>query len=433
MRVTCVLGTRPEAIKLAPVILALRARGIGCDIVSTGQHREMQGQALAGFGLAPDHDLALMRPDQTLTHLTAGALEGLAPLLPALRPDWLLVQGDTTTAFAAALAGFYAGVRVGHVEAGLRSWNPLAPWPEEANRSLVARLATRHFAPTPLAAKNLRREGISPRAIAVTGNTGIDALLMAAARVAGDAELAARFAFLDPKRRLVLVTGHRRENFSGGLDRIARAVAALAARPDVQVVFALHMNPRAEAPARAALGHLPNVHLLPPQGHAEFVWLMKRAHLVVTDSGGVQEEAPSLGRPVLVTRNESDRPEAITAGTAKLVGTDGATLLREAVRLLDDEEAWRRMARAENPYGDGQAASRIVEALLAEGARAPAIALPLMEDTHPAKPMFRGSLDAAGIRPQGGRRRPLHLPAGCAGGAAKPSRRRRRPALEGTD
>jgi UDP-N-acetylglucosamine 2-epimerase len=384
MRVTCVLGTRPEAIKLAPVVLALRARGVLCDIVSTGQHRELLGQALAGFGLAVDHDLALMRPGQTLTHLTSGTLEGLETLLPALRPDWLLVQGDTTTAFAAALAGFYAGLRIGHVEAGLRSWNPSAPWPEEANRSLVARLATRHFAPTPLAARNLRREGISPHAVAVTGNTGIDALLMVAARIEGDATLAARFAFLDPTRRLVLVTGHRRENFSGGLDRIARAVAALAARADVQVVFALHLNPRAEAPARAALGHLPNVHLLPPQDHAGFVWLMRRAYLVVTDSGGVQEEAPSLGRPVLVTRNESDRPEAITAGTAKLVGTDGATLLREATRLLDDEDAWRAMARAENPYGDGQAAPRIVEALLAEGAGTPAITLPLTEEARAA-------------------------------------------------
>ncbi|TCH97530.1 UDP-N-acetylglucosamine 2-epimerase (non-hydrolyzing) [Roseococcus sp. SYP-B2431] len=398
MRVTCVLGTRPEAIKLAPVILALRARGMTCDVVSTGQHRDLLRQALGGFGLKPDHDLALMRPDQTLTHLTAGALERLAPLLPSLRPDWLLVQGDTTTAFAGALAGFYAGVRVGHVEAGLRSWNPLAPWPEEVNRSLVARLATRHFAPTPLAAKNLRNEGIAPRAIAVTGNTGIDALLVVAARVERDPALAARFGFLDPARKLILVTGHRRENFSGGLGRIARAVAVLAARPEVEVVFALHLNPRAEGPARAALGHLPNVHLLPPQDHAGFVWLMRRAHLVVTDSGGVQEEAPSLGRPVLVTRNESDRPEAITAGTARLVGTDGATLLREAGRLLDDEGAWRAMARAENPYGDGRAAPRIVEALLAEGGREPAITLPLAVRTPaprtaarsvPVQPMLR--------------------------------------------
>lgn len=399
MRVTCVLGTRPEAIKLAPVILALRARGVACEVVSTGQHRDLLDQALAGFGLAPDHDLALMRPDQTLTQLTSGVLVGLEPLLPVLRPDWLLVQGDTATAFAAALAGFYAGVRVGHVEAGLRTWNPMAPWPEEANRSLVARLATRHFAPTPLAARNLRREGIAPCAIAVTGNTGIDALLMTAARGERDPALAARFSFLDPRRKLVLVTGHRRENFAGGLDRIARAVAALAARPEVEVVFALHLNPRAEAPARAALGHLPNVHLLPPQDHAGFVWLMRRAHLVVTDSGGVQEEAPSLGRPVLVTRSESDRPEAIAAGTARLVGTDGATLLREASWLLDDDAAWATMARAENPYGDGQAAPRIVEALIAEGARAPAITLPLAGKARPPRRRAAGAARPVPLQP----------------------------------
>ncbi|MDB5414600.1 MAG: UDP-N-acetylglucosamine 2-epimerase [Rubritepida sp.] len=367
MRVTCVLGTRPEAIKFAPVILALRGRrGIACDIVSTGQHRDLVRQALAGFGLVPDHDLALMRPDQTLTQLTTGALEGLAPWLDDARPDWVLVQGDTTTAMAAAMAGFYARIRVGHVEAGLRTGNPLSPWPEEMNRSLITRLATRHFAPTPIAAANLRREGIAEAAITVTGNTGIDALLMVARRTAGDTALAERFAFLDSQRRLILVTGHRRESFSGGLARVAEAIAELAARPDVQVVFALHLNPRAERPARAALGHLPNVHLLPPQEHASFVWLMQRAHLIVTDSGGVQEEAPSLGRPVLVTRNESDRPEAIIAGTARLVGTGGAELLREAGRLLDDPQAWRAMVQAGNPYGDGEAAGRIVEALLAD-------------------------------------------------------------------
>ncbi len=372
MHVTCVLGTRPEAIKLAPVVLAFRAGGIRCDIVSTGQHRELLDQGLAAFGLRADHDLALMRPGRTPPHLTAGILEGMAGLLRNGPPDWLLVQGDTTSAFAGALAGFYGGVPVGHVEAGLRSGNSAAPWPEEAHRSLVARLATRHFAPTPRAARNLRREGIAARAIRITGNTGTDALLMTAARIEGDAALAARFAFLDPARRLILATGHRRENFSGALERAARAMAALAKRPDVQVVFALHLNPQAEAPARAALGHLPNVHLVPPQDHAGFVWLMKRAHLVVTDSGGVQEEAPSLGRPVLVTRDASDRPEAIATGTAKLVGTDGATLLREATRLLDDDDAWRAMARVESPYGDGRAAFRIVESLLADAALSPA-------------------------------------------------------------
>lgn len=364
MRVTCVLGTRPEAIKLAPVILALRARaGLRCDILSTGQHQDLLHQALAGFGLAADHDLALMRPDQTLTHLTSGALQGLAPWLAATRPDAILVQGDTTSAFAGALAGFYAGIPVGHVEAGLRSSNPQAPWPEEMNRGLIARLATWHFAPTPLAAANLQREGVAGAAITVTGNTGIDALLMVARQAARDERLAGRFAFLDRKRRLILVTGHRRENFDGGLLRVARAIGRLAERDDVQVVFALHLNPRAASPALTALGDRPHVHLLPPQTHAAFLWLMQRAHLIVTDSGGVQEEAPSLGRPVLVTRNESDRPEAIAAGTARLVGTDGATLLREAMWLLEDDAAWNAMARAGNPYGDGAAAARIVDVL----------------------------------------------------------------------
>jgi len=369
MRVTCVLGTRPEAIKLAPVILALRAAdGVRCDVVSSGQHGDMLRQALHGFGIAPDHDMALMRPGQTLTHITAGTLHGLAPFLMKAKPDWLVVQGDTTTAFAAALAGFYARTPVAHVEAGLRTGNPLAPWPEEVNRRLIARLATRHFAPTPLAAANLRGEGVGADTITVTGNTGIDALLMVARRVMGDNTMAERFGFLDSSRRLILVTGHRRENFEGGLDRIAGAVAELAGRGDVQVVFALHPNPRAAAPARAALAHLPHVHLLPPQDHSAFVWLMQRAVLVITDSGGVQEEAPSLGRPVLVTRDESDRPEAIAAGTARLVGTDGATLLHEATRLLDDPEAWRDMAQAGNPYGDGAAAPRIVAALLQRAA-----------------------------------------------------------------
>ncbi|WP_424813532.1 non-hydrolyzing UDP-N-acetylglucosamine 2-epimerase [Roseococcus sp. YIM B11640] len=366
MRVTCVLGTRPEAIKLAPVILALRAAGAGCRIVSTGQHRDLLGPALEGFGLAADQDLGLMRPGQGMAERLAGMLMGLAPLLREAPPDWVLVQGDTVSAVAGALAGFYGGVPVAHVEAGLRSGNPLAPWPEEAHRGLIARVAARHFAPTPAAAAQLRREGVEDARIEVTGNTGIDALHMTARRGEGDVALACRFAFLDPARRLVLVTGHRRESFDGGLDRVAGAVARLARRADVQVVFALHLNPQAEVPARAALGHLPNVHLLPPQDHAGFVWLMRRAYLVVTDSGGVQEEAPSLGRPVLVTREESDRPEAIEAGTARLVGTDGEGLLRAAEELLDDEGAWRAMARAGCPYGDGRAAPRIVRSLMGE-------------------------------------------------------------------
>ena len=355
LRVACVMGTRPEAIKLAPVIQALRAApGVTCDLVSTGQHRELLAQALACFGLAADHDLALMRPGQGLTQLTAGVLAGLEPWLAARRPDWLLVQGDTTTALAAAMAGFYAGIPVAHVEAGLRTHDPHAPWPEEMNRSLIARLAALHFAPTETARANLLREGVAPGAVRVTGNTGIDALLAVAARAPPP-----------PQEELVLVTGHRRESFDGGLARTAVALAHLARRPGLRIVVALHLNPRAEAPLRAALAAVPQVSLLPPQDYPDFVALMQQARLIVTDSGGVQEEAPSLGVPVLVTRDETDRPEAVEAGTVRLVGTDGSRLLAAATELLDDPAAHARMARAHNPYGDGKAAPRIVEALLA--------------------------------------------------------------------
>lgn len=367
MRVACVLGTRPEAIKLAPVILALRRRPEArVEVISTGQHRAMLDAALGAFGLRPDRDLALMRPGQTPAEVTAAVLAALAPSLAAHRPDWLIVQGDTSTAFAAALAGFHAGVPVAHVEAGLRTHDPRAPFPEEMNRRLIAPLAARHFAPTEGAAENLRREGVDPAAIRVTGNTGIDALHLTLARVEHDAALAARFCFLDPTKRLILFTGHRRESLDGGLARVAAGLARLAARGDVEVVVALHLNPRAAGPIVAALGRSRSVHLLPPQEHAAFVWLMRRAHLVVTDSGGVQEEAPSLGRPVLVARDRSDRPEAVAAGTARLVGTDPERLVAEATRLLDDPAAWRAMARAGSPYGDGRAAERIAADLLGE-------------------------------------------------------------------
>jgi UDP-N-acetylglucosamine 2-epimerase (non-hydrolysing) len=364
MRIACVLGTRPEAIKLAPVVRALRARpGVEVELISTGQHRALLDAALDSFGLAADADLGLMRPGQTPAALTASALDALAPRLVASRPNWVVVQGDTSTAFAAALAAFHAGVRVAHVEAGLRTHDPWAPWPEEMNRRLIGALAARHFAPTQGAADNLRREGVPAGAILVTGNTGVDALHMTLERVGRDASLEARFAFLDPARRLVLFTGHRRESLDGGLARVARGLARLAARGDVEIVVALHLNPRAAAPMRAALGDDPAVHLLPPLDHPAFVWLMRRAHLIVTDSGGVQEEAPSLGRPVLVARERSDRPEAIAAGTARLVGTDPERLVAEAARLLDDGAAWAEMARAVNPYGDGRAAERIADSL----------------------------------------------------------------------
>ncbi len=350
MHLACVLGTRPEAIKLAPVILAARSAGHRCDILSTGQHREMLHQALAGWGLSPVLDLALMRPGQGLSTLAAGALAGLEPWLERHRPDWVLVQGDTTSALAGALAAFHARVPVAHVEAGLRSFDLDAPFPEEANRALVARLARLHFAPGEDARANLLREGVPDGCIRVTGNTGVDALLAVAE------ERPAPPIPLQPARRLVLATAHRRESLRGGLDRLAAALARLAMRPDVQLVVALHCNPAAARPLRRALAGAPGVALLPPLAHRDFVALLCRAALVVTDSGGVQEEASALGIPTLVARSGTDRP----GGGAEVVGLDGARLLAAAARVLDAPPAPLRPSLA---HGDGRAAGRIIKAL----------------------------------------------------------------------
>jgi len=373
LRVLTIFGTRPEAIKLAPVVQALAAApGITPILCVTGQHRQMLDQVLDVFALRPDHDLDIMKPGQDLTHVTTAVLTGLGAVLDAARPDWVVVQGDTTTAMAAALAGFYRQARVAHVEAGLRTGNILSPWPEEMNRKLVSQLASLHFPPTEAAAANLRREAIPEGRMLVTGNTVIDALRWVAAKLEADAAHAARFArdfaWLDPARRLILVTGHRRENFDGGLARICRALAALARRGDVQIVYPVHLNPRVQETAQAILADSPAVHLIPPQDYLPFVELMRRAHLIVTDSGGVQEEAPGLGKPVLVTRDTTERPEAIAAGTARLVGTSEAALVAAATELLDDPAAHAAMAQARNPFGDGQAAPRIVARILQETA-----------------------------------------------------------------
>jgi UDP-N-acetylglucosamine 2-epimerase (non-hydrolysing) len=369
MRVLSVFGTRPEAIKMAPVVKALgKARGITSRVCVTAQHRHMLDQVLDLFGIRPHWDLDLMKPGQDLTGVTTGVLEGLRPVLRSFRPHRILVQGDTTTVMAASLAAFYEKVSVGHVEAGLRTGDVFAPWPEEMNRRLATRIADLHFAPTREAKANLLREGVDPKTVHVTGNTVIDALLQVAGRLGKDPGLgrrqAARFPFLDPRRRLVLVTGHRRENFGAGFLRICRALARLASRSDVQVVYPVHLNPNVQKPVKRILGGLPRVHLVEPQDYLPFVYLMTRSALIVTDSGGVQEEAPSLGKPVLVMRDTTERPEAVTAGTVKLVGTDEARIVREASRLLDDPRAYRRMARAHNPYGDGKAADRIVGILM---------------------------------------------------------------------
>ncbi len=362
-KVMVVFGTRPEAIKMAPVVAALKATpGLAVEVVVTAQHRQMLDQVLALFALVPDEDLDLMAPGQALPDLFGRILAGMHGVLARRRPDLVLVHGDTSTTLATALAAYYARIPVGHVEAGLRTGDLYAPWPEEANRRLVAPLACLHFAPTETSRANLAAEGIHA-GVHVTGNTVIDALLDVIRRLDADPALAARLdaalPALDPAKRLVLVTGHRRENFGDGFERICLALRALAARGDVEVVYPVHLNPQVQAPVRRVLGDAPGVHLVEPLDYLPFVRLMARAHLILTDSGGIQEEAPSLGKAVLVMRETTERPEAVAAGTVRLVGACAERIQAEASRLLDDDAAYRAMTRAHNPYGDGRAATRI--------------------------------------------------------------------------
>lgn len=368
MRILTIFGTRPEAIKLLPVVTAFEA----CAAVThatcvTAQHRELLDQVLDVFGARPEFDLNIMRPGQDLTHITSAVLTGVGSIVDEFKPDWVVVQGDTTTTFASALAAFYRKVKVAHVEAGLRTGNLYSPWPEEANRKLVTQVTNVHFPPTETAADNLRREAVPEDSILVTGNTVIDALLWVAERFdrdpARDAALAQRFGFLDPDKRLILVTGHRRENFDGGLERVCRALARIAERGDVQIVYPVHLNPNVQKTAQAVLGGSADVHLIEPQDYLPFVYLMKRCYLIVTDSGGIQEEGPTLGKPVLVTRDTTERPEAIEAGTARLIGTSSEGLVAAVTELLDDPAAYAAMAHAENPFGDGRASARIVQRL----------------------------------------------------------------------
>ena len=367
-RVLSVFGTRPEAIKMAPVVgeLARFPADFDSRVCVTGQHRDMLDQVLALFAIRPDFDLDIMRPGQSLTDTTCGVLRGLETVFARFMPDLVLVHGDTTTTMAAGLAAFYHHIPLGHVEAGLRTGNLQAPFPEEMNRRLAGMLARCHFAPTGRARDNLLAEGVAADRILVTGNTVIDALLTVVGRLRTDTglqrEMAARFAFLDPHKQLVLVTGHRRENFGAGFERVCRALRTLVeTHPGVQLVYPVHLNPRVQEPVRRLLGDLPGAHLLEPLDYLPFVALMDRASLIITDSGGVQEEAPSLGKPVLVTRETTERPEAVAAGTVQLVGTDAAAIVREAARLLADPSAGA--APGANPYGDGQAAPRIVRFL----------------------------------------------------------------------
>ena len=368
-KVLVALGTRPEAIKLAPVVLELnRRREFRCVLCVTSQHREMLEPMLKFFGLSPAHDLDVMRPNQQLGELTGRVLAGMDRVLEAERPDWVVVQGDTTTAMAAGLAAYYRKIRVAHVEAGLRTHNRFSPFPEEINRRLVGVLADLHFAPTDLAVRNLRKEGISPSSIVLTGNTVTDALLWAAGSIRKNPpQMPAGIPPAKKGRKLVLVTGHRRENFGGGLEQICRALKAAAGeRPELDFVYPVHLNPNVKAPVNRLLGGHPQIFLTAPVDYPVLVALLKRAWLVVTDSGGIQEEAPTFGVPVLVTRDTTERPEGIRAGNARLVGTDGAAILRWIRKLAADPAAYARMACARNPYGDGQAAKRIVDRLARE-------------------------------------------------------------------
>lgn len=370
IKVMLVFGTRPEAIKMAPLALMLsKDSRFDCRICVTGQHREMLDQVLKIFRLEAAYDLKIMRPKQDLSDVTSAVLLGMREVFQQFRPDMVLVHGDTATTLSASLAAYYHQIPIGHVEAGLRTHNLYSPWPEEANRKLTGALTALHFAPTQSAQANLRREGVDAGDILVTGNTVIDALLQVVERLKGDSALVQDVQRQLPQlvgdRRMILVTGHRRESFGGGFERMCKALATIASDfPNVDIVYPVHLNPQVQEPVNRLLAAIPNIHLIEPQEYLPFVYLMDRAHLVLTDSGGVQEEAPSLGKPVLVMRDTTERPEAVEAGTVKLVGTDAQLIVKEVTRLLSDDEEYARMSFAHNPYGDGAACRRIADALV---------------------------------------------------------------------
>ncbi len=367
-RVLTVFGTRPEGIKMMPVVRELRARpGIEQIVCVTGQHRHMLDQVFAAFGERPDIDLDIMAPNQTLADITSRVLVRMGEVLAQEKPDIVLVHGDTTTAMATALAAFYARVAIGHVEAGLRSFDLQRPWPEEFNRVAIDAIADLLFAPTTSSATNLAQEYNRRSQVLVTGNTGIDALLFIATRIAEDPNLAGeigtRYPFLDPGRRLVLVTGHRRESFGDGFQRICDGLSAVAARGDVQLVYPVHLNPQVQDVVRERLCRHPDIHLIAPVEYLDMVFLMRRAALLITDSGGIQEEGPALGKPVLVMRDVTERPEALATGVVQLIGTDPVLMRQKVDALFDDPAEYARRARPVFPYGDGHAASRIVDAI----------------------------------------------------------------------
>ncbi|EII3056259.1 UDP-N-acetylglucosamine 2-epimerase (non-hydrolyzing) [Vibrio vulnificus] len=368
-KVLTVFGTRPEAIKMAPLVHALAAdERFEAKCCVTAQHREMLDQVLELFEITPDYDLNLMKAGQTLNEVTARILLELKPVLQEFEPDVVLVHGDTATTFAASLAAYYEQIAVGHVEAGLRTGNIYSPWPEEANRKLTGALTKYHFAPTETSQQNLLQENYAPENIFVTGNTVIDALLMVKEKIEQDADLkatlAAQFPYLDESKKLILVTGHRRESFGGGFERICEALAQTAKQhPEVQILYPMHLNPNVREPVNRILGSVENVLLIEPQQYLPFIYLMDRAHIILTDSGGIQEEAPSLGKPVLVMRDTTERPEAVAAGTVKLVGTNVEKIVSNLNTLITDSEAYQAMSFAHNPYGDGNACQRILDSL----------------------------------------------------------------------
>lgn len=373
LRVLSVFGTRPEAIKMAPVVLGLqKAESIESMVCVTAQHREMLDQVLKLFEILPDYDLNIMKPGQDLYDVTANALLGMRDVLRDCKPDIVLVHGDTTTCFAAGLAAFYEHIKIGHIEAGLRTGNLSAPFPEEANRSLIGKLANYHFSPTESSKENLLGEGVSCDKIKVTGNTVIDALLIVREKVNNSSTSIWETQFgsslyssiMDKNRKLILITGHRRENFGQGFIDLCNAINSLAKKhPDWDLVYPVHLNPNVQKPVFEILGNQINIYLIAPQDYAPFVWLMDKSDMILTDSGGIQEEGPSLGKPVLVMRNVTERPEALEAGTVRLVGTNSLAIIDGVEEVLLDDNVYARMSKANNPYGDGKAVSRIVECL----------------------------------------------------------------------
>ena len=371
MKILIIFGTRPEAIKMAPLVTALEKHSdFEAKVCVTAQHREMLDQVLELFSIQPDYDLNIMKPGQSLTTITNKILSGLKPVLEEFKPDYVLVHGDTTTTLAASLAAYYQQIPVGHVEAGLRTGNRYSPWPEEGNRKLTGALASLHFAPSQEAGNNLLQEGVCPDTISITGNTVIDALFQVRDLLEDDQELVSSIRNQLPVMnsdadKTILVTGHRRESFGEGFERICKALLEIASEfPQHQIVYPVHLNPNVQEPVRRILADVSNIYLIEPLDYLPFVYLMNQSYLILTDSGGIQEEAPSLGKPVLVMRETTERPEAVTAGTVKLVGTDIEEIVNHSVALLSDSDLYNSMSKAHNPYGDGHACDRIIDALL---------------------------------------------------------------------